>query len=87
MEVMFPVELTLLGASASCFLPFGREQDSQIVALRRENRKNSGNLGKTGFLLLLNTALTISPSQTQTLVYGSVISNIVRMNTCVDECS
>lgn len=53
MEVMFPVELTLLGASASCFLPFGREQDSQIVALRRENRKKQWKPGQNRILAIV----------------------------------
>lgn len=42
--------------------------------------------GKEGHLPLLNSALTVYCSLAQTLVYGSITSSIVRVNTLVDGC-
>lgn len=49
--------------------------------------KLHGILGRRGHLLLSNTEITISIiTGKKTLVYCSVISNIVRINTIVDGC-
>lgn len=58
-----------------------------MVACGEKTEKLSENLGKGGHLLLLTTALTISHSRAQTLVYGSFLVKVVGINTLVDGCS
>lgn len=56
MELMFPVEWTLLDSLPSCFLSFGWQCGG---ACGEKTEKLSGDLRKRGRLLLLNSALKI----------------------------
>lgn len=56
MELMFPVEWTLLDSLPSCFLSFGWQCGG---ACGEKTEKLSGDLRKRGHLLLLNSALKI----------------------------